>query len=99
IVCAMSTLANASRVETAPVLVFVYGFLGPFGVFLAVSRLWPVGAAILLARLIVALGVVQLVVVVLLDLPRLLATGNPDEISGTFAENPDRLAFLLPGFC
>jgi hypothetical protein len=95
IVCAMSTLANASRVETAPVLVFVYGFLGPFGVFLAVYRLWPVGSAIYMSRLIVALGVLQLVVVVFLDLPQLLATGNPDKISGTFGENAYQLVFFL----
>jgi hypothetical protein len=95
LVCAMSTLANASRVETAPVLVFIYGFLGPFGVFLAVYRLWPVGSALRLSRLFVALGVLQLVVVVFLDLPRLLASGNPDEISGTFGENAYQLVFFL----
>jgi hypothetical protein len=95
LVCAMSTLVNASRVETAPVLVFIYGFLGPFGVFLAVYRLWPVGSALRLSRMIVALGVLQLVVVVLLDIPRLLASGNPDEISGTFGENAYQLVFFL----
>jgi hypothetical protein len=95
LVCAMSTLFNASRVETAPVLVFIYGFLGPFGVFLATYRLWPVGSAIYLSRVLVALGVLQLVVVFLLDLPRLLSTGNPDEISGTFGENAYQLVFFL----
>ena len=87
--------SNASRVETAPVLVFIYGFLGPFGVFLAVYRLWPVGSALRLSRLIVALGMLQLVVVVFLDIPRLLASGNPDEISGTFGENAYQLVFFL----
>jgi len=95
LVCAMSTLVNANRVETAPVLVFIYGFLGPFGVFLAVYRVWPVGSALRLSRLFVALGVLQLVVVVFLDLPRLLASGNPDEISGTFGENAYQLVFFL----
>jgi hypothetical protein len=95
LVCAMSTVVNASRVETAPVLVFIYGFLGPFGVFLAVYRLWPVGSSLRLSRLLVALLVLQLVVVVFLDLPRLLASGNPDEISGTFGENAYQLVFFL----
>jgi hypothetical protein len=93
--CSVSTLVNASRVDTAPVLVFIYGFLGPVGVYLAVYRLWPVGSALRLSRLIVALGVLQLVVVVFLDIPRLLATGNPDEISGTFGENAYQLVFFL----
>jgi hypothetical protein len=95
LVCAMSTLVNANRVETAPVLVFIYGYLGPFGVFLAAYRLWPVGSALRLSRLFVALGVLQLVVVIFLDLPRLLASGNPDEISGTFGENAYQLVFFL----
>ena len=76
-------------------LVFIYGFVGPFAVFLAVYRLWPVGSALRLSRVIVALGLLQLVVVVFLDLPRLLASGNPDEISGTFGENAYQLVFFL----
>jgi hypothetical protein len=94
-ICGFSTLVNADRVSPAPVLVFIYGFLGPVGVFLAVYRLWPVGWALRLSRLIVALGILQFIVVLLIDIPRLISSGNPDEISGTFGENAYQLVFFL----
>jgi hypothetical protein len=93
--CAVATFVNASRVETAPVLVFIYGYLAPVGVFFAVYRLWPVGSSVHLSRLIVALGGLQLLVVTFIDLPRFLGSNNPDEISGTFGENPYQLVFFM----
>jgi hypothetical protein len=94
--CAVSVTANLSRVELGPVLVFLYGFLAPLGVYAAVYRLWPVGKAISLSRLLVALGVVQLFVVFTIDLRRFISSGhNPDVISGTFGTNAYQLVFFL----
>jgi DNA-binding XRE family transcriptional regulator len=95
LLCVLAAVANPSRVEIGPALAFIYGFLGPLLLYWSVYRLWPAGAALALSRLLVALLVVQLAVVALIDLPRFLASDNPDEISGTFGENPYQLVFFL----
>lgn len=95
IMCALATITNLSRVDIAPALVFVYGFLGPIGLFLAVHSLWPVGSALRLSRVLVALCVVQLLIAFGFNLPVFLADGNPDVISGTFGENPYQLVYFL----
>ena len=94
-ICALSVAVNTSRVAVAPVLVFIYGFLAPFAVYAAVYRLWPVGRAHSLSRLLVGLGLVQLLVVVVIDLPRFLRSHDPDVISGTFGTNAYQLVFFL----
>ena len=91
----VSTLANIERVAAAPALIFVYGFLAPLAVYHAVYRLWPPGSAFRLSRFLVVLGVVQLAVVAIMDLPRFLATRNPDFVSGTFGDNAYQLVFFL----
>ena len=93
--CAVSVVVNPSRVEPGPALVFVYGFLGPIGVYAAAYRLWPAGRALSLSRLLVGLTVVQLLVVFVVDVPRFLSSGNPDVISGTFGTNAYQLVFFL----
>jgi transcriptional regulator with XRE-family HTH domain len=94
-VCAISVTVNTSRVALAPALVFLYGFLAPVAVGAATFRLWPAGHASILSRLIVALGVIQLVVVAVIDLPRFLVSGDPDVVSGTFGTNAYQLVFFL----
>ena len=79
-ICILSVLLNISRVALAPVLLFLYDFLSPLGIFYAVYRLWPVGWGRSFTRLLVAVGVVQLAVVFLYDLPKFLSTKNPDVI-------------------
>jgi transcriptional regulator with XRE-family HTH domain len=95
VLCVLAALANPSRVSLGPVLVFIYGFLAPLVVYWSVYRLWPVGRALSLSRLLVGLLLVQLMVVALIDLPRFLATDDPDQISGTFGTNPYQLVFFL----
>jgi transcriptional regulator with XRE-family HTH domain len=92
---ALSVAVNLSRVAPGPVLVFLYGFLAPIGVGAAVYRIWPVGHASSLSRLLVAVGVVELLVVVLIDVPRFISSGNPDVVSGTFGTNAYQLVFFL----
>jgi DNA-binding XRE family transcriptional regulator len=93
--CAVSVAVNLSRISPGPVLVFLYGFLAPIGVYAATFRLWPVGHALSLSRLLVGLGVVELLVVAGIDLPRFLATRDPDVVSGTFGTNAYQLVFFL----
>lgn len=95
VVYASAVLTNLSRIDLAPALVFLYGVLGPLALALAVYRLWPVGAALRLSRLLVAIGLVEIAIVLLIDVPRYLADQNPDVVSGTFGENPYQLVFLL----
>jgi len=92
---AVSAVINPSRVDIAPALVFVYGVLSPLLVYGAVRRLWPVGRALAASRLLIALGVVQIVVVALIDIPRFVGSNNPDDITGTFGTNAYQLVFFL----
>ena len=95
VLCALSTITNLSRVDPAPALVFVYGFLGPIGVFVAVHSLWPPGSAVRLSRVLVALCVLQLVIAFTIQVPQFLGGTTPDVISGTFGENPYQLVYFL----
>ena len=92
---AVSAVINPSRVDIAPALVFIYGVLSPLLVYGAVRRLWPVGRALAASRLLIALGVVQIVVVALIDIPRFVGGNNPDDITGTFGTNAYQLVFFL----
>jgi hypothetical protein len=92
---ALAAIVNLSRVDIAPALVFVYGVLSPLLIYGAVRRLWPVGRAIAASRLLVVLGIVQLLVVVTIDIPRFAAGSNPDDITGTFGTNAYQLVFFL----
>jgi transcriptional regulator with XRE-family HTH domain len=95
ILTVVAAVTNPSRVDIAPALVFVYGILSPLLVYGAVRRLWPAGRALVASRLLVALGIVQLVVVAAIDIPRFVTEQNPDLISGTFGTNPYQLVFFL----
>lgn len=92
----LSAMVNSGRAQPAPVLVFVYGFLAPFGVYAAAYRIWPPGHGRSLSRVLVGLGLIQLVVVAFISIPRFIAAGgNPDFISGTFGTNQYQLVFFL----
>ena len=95
LIAVVSVVANLSRVQPGPVVLLIYGFLAPLVLYGSVYRLWPVGNALLLSRLIVALGLLQIAVVGLIDLPRFIRDQNPDNVSGTFGENPYQLVFFL----
>jgi DNA-binding XRE family transcriptional regulator len=91
----VATVSNLSRVEPGPAGVFLYSFLAPFAVYAAVYRLWPAGQALTMSRLLVGLGLAQLAVVFVLDVPRFVRDHNPDLISGTFGTNQYQLVFFL----
>src|SRR4051812_39132505 len=62
-IAVMSSVANPSRVAQGPVLVFLYGFLAPLGIYFAVYRLWKPGNAYTVSRLLLVVGVAQFLVV------------------------------------
>jgi hypothetical protein len=95
VVCVVSSAVNLSRVDVGPVLLFVYGFLGPLAFYYATYRLWPPGQARSASQLIVGLLLVELLVVAGIDLPTFAGSRNPDDISGTFGENAYQLVFFL----
>ena len=41
----LSVVVNIGRVETAPVVVFLYGFLAPIALYAVTYRVWPPGNA------------------------------------------------------
>jgi DNA-binding XRE family transcriptional regulator len=91
----VSAAISSGRTAPAPALVFVYGFLAPLAVYAAVYRIWPPGSASSLSRVLVWLGLAELAVVALIDLPRFASSRNPDLISGTFGTNAYQLVFFL----
>jgi transcriptional regulator with XRE-family HTH domain len=94
--CVLSVTINPSRVAIGPVLVFMYAFLAPIGIYAAVYRLWPTGHALSVSRFLVGLGIIELLVVFGFDLPRFLSSShNPDVVSGTFGTNAYQLVFFL----
>jgi len=95
VVFAVATMTNLSRVEPAPALMFLYGFVGPVAVFYAVHRLWVPGAARRLSQALVAIGVLQLVIAFGVQLPEYISSKDPDVIAGTFGENAYQLVFFM----
>jgi transcriptional regulator with XRE-family HTH domain len=91
----VSVVVNIGRVDPAPVVVFLYGFLAPIVLYAVTYRVWPPGNAGTLSRTLVGLGIVQLAVVLLVDLPTFVDTRNPDDVSGTFGTNAYQLVYLL----
>lgn len=91
----VAAVTNLARVAPAPLLVFIYNFLSPLGIYYAVYRLWPPGNSRVFSRFLVAIGLVQFVVVGGFQLPKFLSDHNPDGISGTFGDNAYQLVFFL----
>ena len=97
-VATVSTLLHVDRVDAGPAFVFLYGFLSPLVVYVAVFRLWPGGHAQTMFSFLVGIGLLQFLVIAVLQLPTFLSDGDPDGISGTFGENPYQLVFFLNVF-
>lgn len=97
LVIAIAAVANPTRIEIGPALLFAYGILAPIAIYSATYLLWTPGNSRRVTSMIVALGVLQLVVVLTLQLPGFIASSdpNPDNISGTFGENAYQLVFFL----
>jgi hypothetical protein len=100
LLCTVASITNPSRVEIGPGLLFVYGILSPLLLYGAAYRLWPAGQARLASRLVIALGIVQLVIVFAYQLPTFffdndVTVAGVDRIAGSFGTNPYQLVFFL----
>jgi hypothetical protein len=92
----ISALVNVSRSELLPVGMFIFDFAAPL-VFLVVTihvrlKRKDIGYVV---RVFFWLGVLQLAIGLVYDLPRFLATNNPDFVSGTFGQNAYQFTYFL----
>jgi transcriptional regulator with XRE-family HTH domain/O-antigen ligase len=95
VLIATSAFLNPSRVEIGPALVFAYCILSPLLVYRSALQLWPTGCARQASRFLVALGIIELIVAIVVDVPRFIASDNPDVVSGTFGTNAYQFVFFM----
>ncbi len=89
IVCLVSCAVNNERVHFGPVVLFMFGMLeGPL-LFIALNKVihdrLDMGSRV--AKFINVIVIVEAAVVVLVNIPVFIATGDPDKVSGTFGNN------------
>ncbi|MDZ7267773.1 MAG: hypothetical protein ONB48_15870 [candidate division KSB1 bacterium] len=92
-----SAFVNADDLLVPAALLFVFAFLqGPL-LFVALNKIVEDAGSLAqqLRRLFLTLLVVNIIIVVFIDLPRFLATQNPDVISGTYGLNAYQFSVLL----
>jgi hypothetical protein len=96
LVSLFACLANTTRVQLYPTAMFIYGFASPF-IFAAATMTARLsrGDIHLVVRVFFWLGALQLVVGLLYGLPKFLASGNPDYVSGTFGWNCYQSTYFL----
>ncbi len=92
----VSWLTNTTRVGFLPAMMFMYGFAAPlvFAIVIMNARLGRDNIE-LVVRAFFWLGVLELATGILYGVPRFLATGNPDFVSGTFGENAYQFTYFL----
>lgn len=96
LICLISTLTHLERVAAGPGMLFVYGYVSPLLIYFVVLKIWPPGQAGALVDTLISLGILQLLIVTFVQLPRFFGAGNnPDFITGTFGENPYQLVIFL----
>lgn len=92
----LSSITNLSRLHPGAMGFFLLGFLEPLAYMALAYALAPRADIVqYLIKLLMLIGWLQILVVVIVDLPRFLATKNPDFISGTFGDNAYQLVFFL----
>lgn len=93
---AISAFFNLERLHPGALILFLIGFLEPLAFMGLAYALMPKQEIVgFLVKILNFVGWIQLPVIAFIDLPRFLATRNPDFISGTFGENPYQLVFFL----
>lgn len=95
--CLLSAAVNFDRVHFGPFLLFVFGILeGPIlylGMNKLISDKRKFGNQV--AKFINVMLIIQVLVVVFINYPLLITTGNPDKMSGTFGNNSYQFTALL----
>lgn|GEM_PF-2788077 len=94
--CAVSATLNASRVSPFPALLFVYGLLAPIIFAVAIMNMdMSVEDLRKIVRVFVWLGIAELGIGFLYDVPVFISTKNPDVVSGTFGLNAYYFAYFI----
>ena len=97
LLCLLSAAINFERVSFGPLVLFIFGMLeGPL-FFISLNKLIhdkkQFGEQVL--KFINVMMVVEILVVLFVSYPLLIATGNPDKMSGTFGNNSYQFTVLL----
>jgi hypothetical protein len=97
LLCILSCLVNFERVSFGPVVLYIFGMLeGPI-FFIALNKLirdkHKFGAQV--GRFINLILIVEMCVVAFVSYPMVIASGNPDKMSGTFGNNSYQFTALL----
>lgn len=94
---AVSVLANAEHVFLPAAALFTLGFAGGPLLFLSLSRWvrYPEEFIRLFQRFLFGVLAINLVVVLVWDLPAFFAYADPDKLSGTFGNNAYQFSFFL----
>ncbi len=95
--CILSAAVNFERVHFGPFLLFLFGIMeGPI-LYLAMNKLIAdkrkFGHQV--AKFINMMLIIQILVVVFINYPLLITSGNPDVMSGTFGNNSYQFTALL----
>jgi hypothetical protein len=92
----LSAWLNSSRVETYPLVLFIYNFVAPLIFLIAIVQVRLNREDIqLIVRTFFWIGFAQVLVAISFDLPRFLATHNPDYMSGTFGFNQYQFTYFI----
>lgn len=97
LLCLFSAAVNFDRIHLGPFLLYVFGIMeGPI-LYLAMNKLIhdKKKFGMQVAKFFNLMLVIQVLVVVFLNYPMLIATGNPDVMSGTFGNNSYQFTALL----
>jgi hypothetical protein len=91
-----SAVLNLDRLHAPAVVLFAVGLLEPIAYLFLILRLKPDRAVLdFVIKILLGIGWLQLLTVLVLDIPVYLESGDPDVISGTFGENAYQLVFFL----
>jgi hypothetical protein len=92
----VSAWVNSSRVEPLAVAMFIFSFTAPLIVLIVtIHAELRREDVVLVLKTFFWLGVLELGIGILYDVPRFLASGDPDAISGTFGLNAYQFAYFL----
>jgi len=95
--CLLSAAINFERMHLGPFLLYLFGILeGPI-LYLGMNKLIhdKKKFGLQVAKFFNLILIIQILVVVFINYPLLIATGNPDVVSGTFGNNSYQFTALL----
>jgi hypothetical protein len=92
----VSGLVNTTRVDLLPMGMFIFNFAAPLiAVVVTIHARLGRKDVRLVVRTFFWLGMLQLAIGILYDVPLFLAGNNPDDVSGTFGHNAYQFTYFL----